>query len=240
MLHATVVLLHGYGVRSAFWEPAHEVFQSHFEDVLVPDIEMNDLRTMLDWTASYVTERAGEIGKPVYLVGHSLGGALAAVTAARLGLSVVAGFAAIAAPYGDRHVSALLRFLIRYRLIPGFLARGRFFSDLTPKHVQKRMFATAVPETPELQDALFAPRYFHTDMLTAPAAQPAIVIASACDRVTAAAQSSALAHALGASLHEFGAEREVNHNDYIGSPEICEEVASLLESFFAAGPSVKT
>ncbi len=206
-MERTIIFLHGYGVRGWFWDGFKDQFAAsnggEFDRVLAPDLNMADIDTLFDTTTGLVAIEAEKQG-PVYLVGHSLGGAVAAVVAGALGKQAVAGIACIATPFGGNRSSgkALTRFLIRHRMIPQFIARPRFFGT-TPVTVQKAMFAKVSPESPALQDSIMADTYIHTKLLNESLPMPAIVLCSEADRIVPVSQCRELSVQLGADIHVF-------------------------------------
>lgn len=236
-MEQTVIFLHGYGVRGGFWSGFARAFSRNeggsFDRVLAPDLDMTDIDTLLETT----TERIAELAKtngPVHLVGHSLGGAVAAAVTRSLGEKAIRKLVCIATPYGGNRSPGrgLTRFLIRHRLIPGFLARPRFFSR-TPVYVQKAMFAKVVPETEALQNAALAETYFHTRLLDDTLPVPSLVICSEADRIVPAAQCRALAARIGARVHLFDAHERVGHDDFVAAPEVAPKVRSIITGFFS-------
>ncbi len=231
----TVVLLHGYGVRGSFWRYLNPVLAERFEKVHAPDLEMSSLDTMITSTKSYCSKLAHSSGQRLILVGHSLGGVLAALVAQELGGDVVDRVVIIAAPYGEHRMSrvgaAITRLLIRFRLIPDALARLRFFSDNSPAERQKALFAEAVPESKELQTMLFAPVWFHTERIAGPLPVPSLVIASEFDKVVPSAQTLQFAEVLRAQTRIFAAQEQVAHDDFAAAPAQIQQTADIVHSF---------
>lgn len=231
-----IIFLHGYGVRGDFWRDFAPRFENDFDEVLTPDLAMQDLPTLIDTTSILVrraAERDGGGAVRTSLVGHSLGAAVAGVVASSLGGDLVARVVLISPPFGEQHtpMRALTRFLLRYRLIPGFLVRGRFYSTHTPVGVQKAMFARAVPESRTLQDAIFASRWFHTDLLAGRLPQPSLVICSEADAIVRAADSLELAKRIGAETCVYDRARQVAHDDFVASPVISLDAANVVRRF---------
>ncbi|MFW5729745.1 MAG: alpha/beta fold hydrolase, partial [Spirochaetota bacterium] len=129
----SVILLHGFGVRSYFWDQVGPLFAKVFETVLTPDLRTDNISTLLDTTKELIRRRTEHDGAPVSLVGHSLGGIVSAIAARDLGPGVVEQIAVIASPFGERRQapSPVLRFLLKRHLLPGFVVRSRFFSSHT-------------------------------------------------------------------------------------------------------------
>ncbi|WP_455382390.1 alpha/beta fold hydrolase [Salinispira pacifica] len=236
-MEQTVIFLHGYGVRGSFWSGFARAFArgegGAFDRVLTPDLDMTDVETLMETTATLVAEEAESRG-PVCLVGHSMGGAVAAVTAQRLGSSAVRKLVCIATPYGGNSArgTGLIRFLIRHRLIPDFVARPRFFTR-APVYVQKAMFAKVVPENRAMQEAAMAEKYFHTELLGGSLPLPSMVIASEADRVVPSSQCRELSERIGATLHLFGPSDRVGHDDFVAAPEIALEVRRMITEFLS-------
>ena len=83
----TLVCLHGFGVRGYFWEVIRPHFEAMYERVLTPDLDMSTLEVMLESGRRLVGDAAAEDEAPVAVVGHSLGGVVAALTARDLGIA---------------------------------------------------------------------------------------------------------------------------------------------------------
>ena len=237
-MEKTLILLHGYGVRGWFWDGFTDFFKKpaggSFGRVLAPDQDMRNISVLIESTERLVREEAERNGG-VTLVGHSMGGAVAAVVAASLGDTMVRKFACLATPFGENRssMSGLVKFLIRHRLIPDFVARPQFFSSHTPLTTQKSMFEKVVPESVELQEAIMADNHFHTALLTHPAGQPAMVVCSEADRVVPFSQSQALAAKLAARLEVFPKAEHVGHNDMVAAPKIVTRTQAMLGDFFS-------
>lgn len=231
----TLVLLHGYGVRGSFWRYLKPVLEERFQEVHTPDLEMSSLENLISATSSYCRTAAQQSGHPIVLVGHSLGGVLAALVAQDLANDAVDRAIIIAAPYGEHRMSklgaALTRVLIRFRLIPDSLARLRFFSNKSPVERQKALFADAVPESAELQSMLFAPVWFHTEKVLGPLPVPSLVIASESDKVVPYTQTIEFAHVLRSQTRIFAAQENVAHDDFAAAPELIQQTADIVQTF---------
>ncbi len=236
----TVVLLHGYGVRGAFWRYLKPVLEERFQEVLTPDLEMSSLEALIATTSSYCRKRAHRAGRPIILVGHSLGGVLAALVAKDLGNDVVDRVVIVAAPYGEHRMSrlgaTLTRVLVRFRLIPDALARLRFFSNKSPVERQKALFADAVPESKELQAILFEPVWFHTEQFPGPVPVPSLVIASESDKVVPCNQTLEFAEVLRSQTRIFAAQDKVAHDDFAAAPELIHQTADIVHGFALGAP----
>lgn len=229
----SIICLHGYGVRSFFWEPLLPLLRQHVPDVITPDLQMQNIDTLLDTTCEAVREKAKLDGQPVVLIGHSLGGIVAALCAQELGPTLVGNIIVIASPYGTRDSvpGPLMRLLLKLRLIPDALARPRFFSRSTPLEDQKYLFARAVPESAELQSEIFKRTWFHTDRFPKPLHQPSLVIASSEDRIVPSAESRQFAAVLGAQYVEFDATQDVGHNDFVWAPDVADKMMLHIRRF---------
>lgn len=231
-----VMMVHGYGVRGSIWSQVAEGLGGELGPILCPDIEASDRDELQTKTVTAVTGFTAEAGGPVLLVGHSLGAALAALAANRLGPAAVAGVFLIAPPFGTRDTvpGPLLRFLLRTRLLPPALVRPRFFSSHTPTEIQKTVFRAAVPEARDVQRATFEKTWFHTELLTRPLPVPALVLASEADQIVPSAQSCALAEVIDAPCELLPGARGVGHDDFFASPAVAAETAARIVDFAAS------
>lgn len=230
----TLIFLHGYGVRGYYWEGIKPFFESKFAQVFNPDLQMRDINLLIKSTKKYISDIVNKYDTTVYLIGHSLGGAIGALVCQDLG-SAIHKFAGIAVPYGEQQITfkKFTRYLVRHQLIPGFLSRPRFFSKQTPKSVQKSLWKRNVLESEKLQDILFSDQWFHTKLLNGALDQDSLVIASESDKIVSWEQSQEFANKIGAKYYyKFKREQNVGHNDYITAPIISQEVAERIIKFF--------
>lgn len=234
MESSTLVLLHGFGVRGFFWDQVRPYFEESFSQVLSPDLDTRDITTLIDSTKELIRARAQGDGAAVSLVGHSLGGIIAAIAARDLGPETVEQIAVVASPFGERQnlPGPVIRFLLKHHLIPAVFTRPKFFSEHTPVELQKELFDRAVDETPELMSLAFRKRWFHTDFFTEPLKQGSLVIYSEDDRIIRPLETQKFARAIGAETRVFPKERGVAHDDLLVSPTISREVADWIVSFF--------
>lgn len=233
----TVVLVHGYGVRSSFWEKLQPQLEQAGFRVVAPDLA-GDSPVDLAEQVAHIARDASTDG-PVALVGHSLGGILCAMAALRAPAELVSHLVVIASPYAGRakSVGPIIKFLIRFRLLPPALIRPRFFSSATSRADQKRWFARAVPESAALQQVLFGTDWFPVGELSRPSRRPALAISSDADRIVDAEATGALAAALGAVEHRFPRERAVGHNDFAASDTVSAEVSRVIAAFLSSPPA---
>lgn len=229
-----LVLLHGYGVRSFFWEPIITFFESKFPQINVPDLQMDNPAVLVESTKKYILDLKNKSDAEIFIVGHSLGGVLAILIAQELGPDVIKKVALLAVPYGEHHIKfkSFTRFLIKNRLLPDFITRPRFFSKHTPKKVQKKLFKQVVPESEAMIDEILNEKYFHTDLVKNKLPIDSIFFLSEYDKVAPYKQSLALATILGSKMVVYKKENKVAHVDYIAGPTIANEVANQIIDFF--------
>jgi pimeloyl-ACP methyl ester carboxylesterase len=230
----SIVCLHGYGVRGYFWEVIRPHLEKLYERVFTPDLRMDTIDTVLESGREAVAEAARQDGAPVAVVGHSLGGVVAALAARDLGAQRVERAVLVSPPFGEKAEvpGKLVRFLLKHRLIPDFVSRPQFFSRRhTPVAIQKSMFRRAVDETEELQAFLFRPKRFHTDLFDGPLPMPVLVVASEGDRIVPARESVEFARRLESALTVYEAGRAIGHNDLTCSPRIAAELAERIRRF---------
>ena len=233
-----IVLLHGYGVRGRTWDTMRSALGNRFRVTCAPDLNGASIADLIVSAEATVTACRAEAATPVVVVGHSLGAVLAAVATKNLGPTVVGAVILLAPPFGEgqQEVGGIFRFLLRHHLIPAWLIRPRFFSELTPRAIQKQVFADAVPERPELQAETMGRRWFHTELFDKPLETRSLVIASESDGIVPSSQSAAFASALGATLELLPATRGVGHDDLFASPEVAREIAGRIVTFLDSGP----
>lgn len=233
MTARTVMCLHGYGVRGFFWDPVRTQLEEVFPEVVTPDLNMSDLESLIESTKAMVSSKSKLDRRPVHLIGHSLGGVIAAICARDLGPSVVSKVVVLAAPFGERRElpGKLVQFLLRHRLIPELLARPRFFSAQTPPERQKELFSRSVPESKLLQHELLQPVWFHTGMFDTPLAQPCLMVYSVRDRIVASAEARDFGEALGAELLELGQNENVGHDDFVWAPAVAGRLVHKIVAF---------
>jgi pimeloyl-ACP methyl ester carboxylesterase len=228
-----VLFFHGYGLRGRIWQPIRDQLGDACGITSAADLEAGSAAELIAQAKTATISFAEHTEAPVVLVGHSMGAVAAALAAQELDHSTVAGVIMMAPPHGEREnvPGAFLRFLLRYRLLPPALVRPRFFSNRTPVDVQKRIFASAVPEAPGLQELTFQRRWFHTDLITAPLSVPSLLIASGADQIVPAEQSVAMGELLGSRVELIPATREIGHDDFFAAPAIIRETATTIEEF---------
>ena len=228
----SLICLHGYGVRGFFWDPVRSRLEEAFPELMTPDLKMTSVETLLEHTERLIRSKAELDRAPVHLIGHSLGGVVAAVCARNLGPKYVAKVVIIGSPYGERPKlpGRLSQVLMGLGLIPEFFIRPKFFSSRTPPDKQKELFSKTVSESRELQRDLLQPVWFHTDMFQFPLKQPSLTVYSRRDRIVSAEETKAFGEALGSELLEFGPNEGVGHDDFVWAPPV---VSSLLPRIIA-------
>lgn len=231
----TLILLHGYGVRSFFFEPIKTFFESRFNQIFIPDLQMEDPKTLHQSTLNYIKELHGKYpDSEIFIIGHSLGGIIGSIVASEL--DIIAKLAVIASPYSIEPVKykSLVRFLIIHQLIPGFLSRPRFFSSKTPKKVQKMLWKQVVPESESMVDELLNETPYHIENnLIKKINQDSIVIGSEYDKVVPVHQLKMLAEKIGATKTIiYPKEKKIAHDDFVTAPIIAQEVSETIIDFF--------
>lgn len=230
-----IVCLHGFGVRGFYWEPLLDTLlnQKPFQ-LLPPDLDFATPETAFVSAVEMVQQE----NEPVYLMGHSLGGALAAIVAQELGPEIVPKVAILAAPYGSTpgspFVRQILAFLLHHDwLLPDFLTRAQFFTKATPKAQQQQLWHRTVKEAPGLIDALVEDEFPFTSRITKPLPQGfdnSLVVAAGADKTVSLDRVKALAEILHAPLQVM---ENAGHNDLIYAPGFRTRLESLLFNFFS-------
>lgn len=207
--------------------------EQEFPELLTPDLSMSTLETLIENTKRMVSSKSRLDRAPVSLVGHSLGGVIAAICARDLGPRIVKKVVIVAAPFGERSElpGPFVQFLLRAGLIPDFLIRPKFFSAQTPPDKQKELFEKSVKESRQLQRDLAQPVWFHTEMFPVPLEQPSLTIYSTRDRIVPAAQTRAFGQALGSELLELGPNQRAGHDDFIWAPPVARMLLPRIIAF---------
>ena len=228
-------MLHGYGVRGYIWGPVQSALGNRLGPVATPDLDAPSISDLISKAKARIRRHSLECDAPVIVTGHSLGAVIAAVAARDLKKDIVSAVILLAPPFGEREnvPGGFLRFMLRHRLIPPILLRPMFFSPLTPRMTKRAVFRAAVPESPGIQALTFERRWFHTDFFSEPLSQPALVVASACDRVVPFSQSESFARAIGARFHLLEEREGVAHDDLFASPTVVTGIAELMVDFAA-------
>lgn len=228
----TLILLHGYGVRSFFWDSLRPPLAKNFSEVVTPDVAAESFEAYVDEAERLSIERSEADGRPVAIMGHSLGALVAAAAALRVGKEGIGCAVLVAPPGPSQHdrINPLLRFLLRRRLIPDFLIRPRFFLQTAPS-VQKRIFKRVVVEPKGLQDDVYLRRSEIAAKVTGPMPQRALVVCSDADAIVPASASLALAEQLQADVHRFDQSQRIGHDDYAAAPAAVLQIAELVSDF---------
>ncbi|MFW5995075.1 MAG: alpha/beta fold hydrolase [Spirochaetia bacterium] len=233
MTARSLICLHGYGVRGFFWNPVRDQLEREFPELLTPDLPMNSLEHLVENTKLIISSKSRLDRAPVSLIGHSLGGVLAALSARELGPRVVRKVIIIGSPFGERSElpGVLVRFLVRSGLMPDFLIRPKLFSAQTPPDKQKELLQRSVRESRKLRRELEQPVWFHTQMFDDPLEQPSLTVYSTRDRIVPALQTRAFGEALGSELVELGPNQRVGHNDFIWAPPVARMLLPRIIAF---------
>jgi len=224
--------LHGFGVRSWFFDP----LKSHFAQerlVVAPDLYESTISGRVKQALAALDNllRSGE--NPPVIVGHSLGGVIGSIIASKV--KTITGLILLATPFDGRKGSKLLlnlqRFLIKRNLIPNRLAMSWFFSDLTPKKTQKAFFEKVVPEPSTLIDETFLPTLPHVEIL--PQIRiPTLCIGSRDDKIVNFHQMEKTTNLIpNATLWLMD---DLNHSELIHGPSIVTKpLFDKIEAFLA-------
>lgn len=233
-MSATAILIHGYGVRGFFWSALKEELRPDFERIATPDLDIESVESGVDDLVELVRQERDASGEPAVLIGHSLGGVLAALAAQRVSRDEASHLVVIAAPYGDVSsggVNPLLRLAVRFGLIPGWLIRPRFFGPGVPKEKQKELFSKAVKESEGLQDLSRQERWFHTGAFPEPLEQEVLAVASDADQIADPKETVAFGRELRAETVVLPKELKVGHNDFGFWPPAAQRTAEEIRRF---------
>ncbi|MFP4427579.1 MAG: alpha/beta hydrolase, partial [Spirochaetaceae bacterium] len=230
----SAILVHGYGVRGFFWSALKEELREEFGNILTPDFDIESVDSGVEILLDVARRERERTGEPVVLIGHSLGGVISALAAQRLDRDEASHLVIVAAPYGEMHsggVSKLLRLAVRFKIIPGWMIRGRFFGPDVPKEKQKELFSKAVKESEGLQDLSRQERWFHTGAFSEPLEQAILVIASEGDQIVTPRETMAFGRELRAETLLLPRAAGVGHNDFGYWPPAAKKTADEIRRF---------
>ena len=230
----SAILVHGYGVRGFFWSALKEELRKDFGNILTPDFEIENVDSGVQMMVDLARREHERSGEPVILIGHSLGGVISALAAQQLSKEEVSHLVIIASPYGTVHsggVSKLLRLAVRFKVIPGWMIRPRFFGPEVPKEKQKELFSKAVKESEGLQDLSRQERWFHTGAFSEPLEQAILVIASEGDQIVNPEETMAFGRELRAETLLLPRATGVGHNDFGYWPPAAKKTADEIRRF---------
>ena len=237
MYRRPVMLVHGYGVRSFFWDALRNELSSIFDHIEAPDFTIDDVNDGVRSVTSQCRDIRTRSKGAVTLVGHSLGGVLAALAARDLDTATVSHVVIIASPYGEP-VGRAFGPLLRVRFALGLVGRGemrrRFFGPCVPEEIQRRVFSSAVDESAELKALARKRRWFHTDAFPNGIAQRTLTIASEADRVVDYRETVEFAFATSACSIVYPAAYRVGHNDFGVEPSAARRCADDIARFIDA------
>ena len=232
----SLIMLHGYGVRSFFWEPfLNSKLKNQFNYMLTPDLDFSNIDTAVSSAKSCIKDAYAQYGKSgsLIVIGHSLGGVLSSIAAKELGPEIVNKLIIMASPYGDTGLSnSAIKFqlwlLSHDWLLPDFITRPQFFSKLTPKSVQKKVWEQAVKENENLLPGALTKRWFHTDILTEKLPMKSLFISSKKDKLIPFNQTEEFAKTIGAEMFVL---ENCRHDDLVFAPSIASAVIDRIEKF---------
>ncbi len=105
-----VALVHGAGTAGSSWAPVRERLEAHGHACVAPDLPMDDPEATFADFAGVVADALGAGAEPVLLVGHSMGGMVVPLVAARLGATVHAcAYVAAMLPVPGRSLAEVMR-----------------------------------------------------------------------------------------------------------------------------------
>ena len=239
MYGRTAILVHGYGVRSFFWDALRNELSRVFDRIKAPDFAIDDIQDGVRSLMSQCRTARESSSGAVTLIGHSLGGVLAALASRDLDTDIVSHAVLIASPYGEpvgRAFGPILRIRFALRLVGQREMRRRFFGPRVGEETQRRIFSSAVDESAQLKGLARKRRWFHTDAFPAGLAQHTLAIASEADRVVDYRETVEFAHAASARTIIYPASDAVGHNDFGVEPAIARRCAEDIARFIDATP----
>ncbi|MEX2444122.1 MAG: alpha/beta hydrolase [Alkalispirochaeta sp.] len=213
----SLILIHGYGVRSYFWNALRPHLAAYFDPIETPDLELPDIESGVAMVTNACRTLRRRSSQPVVLVGHSLGGILAALAARDLEPETVSHLVVIASPYGHR-VGRAFGPILRLRFTLGVIGkdkvRRRFFGPAVPEDVQRSIFDSPADESAELKALGRRKRWFHTGEFPHGVPQRALAIGSAADRIVHIDETREFAEELNARMVTFPSSDRIGHDDF--------------------------
>ncbi len=239
MYGRSAILVHGYGVRSFFWDALRSELSSVFSHIEAPDLAIDDIADGVRSLTALCRNVRARSSRAVTLIGHSLGGVLSALAARDLDTDIVSHVVIIASPYGEP-VGRAFGIGLRIRFALGLVGRRemqrRFFGPRVLEETQRRIFSSAVDESAQLKALARKRRWFHTDAFPDALAQHTLAIASEADRVVDFRETAEFAHAVSARTIVYPATEAVGHNDFGVEPAIARRCAEDIARFVDAEP----
>jgi len=227
------LLIHGYGVRSGFWDGFVQWAMGEGHTTTCVELDMLNVDSAITSCKGALLQlqldQQQENTKTI-AVGHSLGGIFLICTLARFPELAPNRAVAVASPIGTKNEGPhpLLRWLVRHKLVPGFIIRQRFFGKQVPDAIRKKLFSQAVREAPGIAELILPGTWFHTELLHGPYAWDALFMASMCDKIVPWQKSSQFAEACQAPFYCFNASFGFGHNDLGVSALVAETYATVM------------
>lgn len=232
-----LLLIHGYGVRSYFWNALLPHLTAHFDPIETPDLELPDVESGVAMVGDACRALRQRASHPVVLVGHSLGGILAALAARDLAPDTVSHLVVIASPYG-RRVGRAFGPMVRLRFALGLISRDavrrRFFGPDVPEEIQRVIFDSPADESAELKALGRRRRWFHTGAFPHGVPQRTLAIGSAADRIVHIDETREFAEELNARMVTFPSCDRIGHDDFGVWDPAAQQTAREIVGFLRA------
>lgn len=228
-----ILCIHGFGVRGFFWKTFADLARNRHHLVDTPDFAHASVPDAIIKVREYIKTALEETSDAAILVlGHSLGGILAALALRSLPESEGVTLCVLSVPYGTMHrgsLSPFQQFMFRHGLIPKWLLRRRFFGPSVPARDQKHLFDQAVPEAPELKSLLNEEYWFHNESVKTGTTLKGCAISFSGDRIVAPDQTARFAQEAGLDPVPWNSQEPWGHDDIGVSTALSEKLLDYLE-----------
>ncbi len=237
-----VLCVHGYGVRSTFWSVFEQQLAPMVQSIISPIIDWLDFATNQAQLTAILESLQTRQPHKLLLVGHSLGGIIAAKIASEHP-NLVDGLVVISSPYSlitetensngkNNDISPVLRFLFQKGVLPRWIIRRRFFGKAVAKKLRKQFFLQTVREDPIVKNFVMQRPWFHCADFIRALTVPALFLASKADKIVPWMQTQAFAGVCQAKFALLEQAPAIGHDDLAVMPQTAAYIAALIQQSF--------
>lgn len=203
---------------------------------VTPDFHQPSIQMRVDALVHTIHTTYEQTQKPCILLGHSLGSVITGLAALQVPDHQISHIILLAVPFGKKKSRTSNRFvywLIKHRLLPGFLIRNQFFGPSTPDRLKKEVFSHAVKEPAHLIEEVAQNTWSHTAQVSDKLSTPTLCITSKIDHIVPWEQTMEYAQAIGADFLCFEESTGIGHDDYPVLPKaqslLIQEIKKFIE-----------